>query len=173
MTDMTDLGSIARDGDGYVVRFERRLHHPRGKVWRAITESEHLAHWMPCDIVGERRSGADIELPFWPAHVEKYGRDSTPTLAGRIEVWDPPAVFEWWWSTDRLRWELDEIDNGTLLRFTTWLGPDGHGAANTAAGYHVCLANLIDLLDTGGAPPLVDADVVPFEQVYSAQVTDG
>ena len=79
-----------------------------------------------------------------------------PTLEGRITVWDPPAVFEWWWSTDRLRWELDDVDGGTRLRFTTWLGPT-KGAANTAAGYHVCLANLATLLDTGTAPPLVDA----------------
>ena len=72
MTDH-DLGTVERGEDGYVVRFERQLHHPREKVWRAITESEHLVHWMPCDIVGERRAGAAIELPFWPAHVEKYG----------------------------------------------------------------------------------------------------
>lgn len=170
MTDTTELGNVTREGDAYVVRFERRLNHPREKVWRAITESEHLAHWMPCDIVGERRSGADVVLPFWPAHVEKYGLDSTPELPGRIEVWDPPSVFEWWWSTDRLRWELDEDGDGTVLRFTTWLEPDARGAANAAAGYHMCLANLAELLDTGSATPLIDADVSPVEQRYADQV---
>ena len=103
------------------------------------TESEHLAHWMPCDIVGERRAGADDRAALLAGARRALRHRRRPTLPGTIEVWDPPAVFEWWWSTDRLRWELDEIDGGTRLRFTTWLGPDGKGAANTAAGYHVCL----------------------------------
>ena len=64
------LGVTAVDDDGrWVVRFERHLRHDRQKVWRAITESEHLAQWLPTDIVGERRTGAAIELPFWPDHV--------------------------------------------------------------------------------------------------------
>ena len=168
MTEL-DARHRRRTDAGYVVQFERRLHHPRERVWRALTESEHLAHWMPCDIVGERRAGVPIELPFWPAHVERYGIE-TPSLTGTIAVWDPPAVFEWWWDTDRLRWELDEVDDGTLLRFTTWLGPDGKGAANAAAGYHLCLDSLVALLDTGAAPPLVDADTAPWERRYGAAV---
>ena len=103
---------------------------------------------MPCDIVGERRAGARIELPFWPDHVEKYGLDAAP-LHGEIRVWDPPSVFEWTWETDVLRWELTPEDGGTHLRFTTWLADDPGGAADAAAGYHVCLANLEELLDTG------------------------
>jgi hypothetical protein len=170
MTDESDLGSILHEGGGHVMRFERHLKHQREKVWRAITESEQLAHWMPCDIVGDRRSGADIQLPFWPAHVAKYGLESTPILDGKIEIWDPPSIFEWWWSTDRLRWELEETGDGTLLRFTTWLGPDGPGAAKAAAGYHMCLANLIIILENGTAPPLVDADVAPVERAYMAQI---
>ena len=155
-----------------MVRYERHFAHPREKVWRAITESEHLAHWLPCDIVGERRAGATITLPFWPAHVERYGIEA-PTLEGRITVWDPPAVFEWWWSSDRLRWELDDVDGETRLRFTTWLGDEGAGAADTAAGYHVCLANLATVLDTGTAPPLVDAETGPLEQRYRQLIGSG
>ncbi|MEZ5138617.1 MAG: SRPBCC domain-containing protein [Acidimicrobiales bacterium] len=166
-----DLGTLERTDDGYVVRFERRFAHPRPKVWAAITESEHLAHWLPCDIVGERAAGATVSLPFWPAHVERY-QIPTPVLDGRIEVWDPPAVFEWWWSTDRLRFELEEIEGGTVLRFATWLGPVGHGAANTAAGYHACFGNLRRLLDAGTAPPLVDVDVAPLEAAYQRLAAD-
>jgi uncharacterized protein YndB with AHSA1/START domain len=171
VTDHLDdhLGAVAQSKSGYVVRYERALAHPRDTVWRALTESEQLRFWMPCDIVGERRAGAEIELPFWPEHVARYEIE-TPTLTGTIAVWDPPAVFEWWWDTDRLRWELDEIDGGTRLRFTTWLGPHGSGAANTAAGYHVCLDNLRSLLDTGDAPPLIDADTAHLEALYSDAV---
>lgn len=169
-----ELGRLSRDGDRHVLRFERRLRHPRAKVWRAITESTHLEHWLPCDIVGPREAGARIELPFWPAHVEVYDLETTPTLDGRIDVWDPPTVFEWWWSTDRLRFELHDIPadqgGGTLLQFTTWLGPEGGDPVKTSAGFHVCLDALTDLLDTGTAHPLVETDPSDLEAAYAAEL---
>ena len=163
------LASVERTADGWTVVFVRRLAHRPDKVWRALTESEHLRHWMPCDIVGERREGATIELPFWPAHNDRYGPD-LPTLAGVIRVWDPPRVLKWSWDTDVLRFELEPTDDGTTLTFTTHLGPDDQGAANTAAGYHACLDNLVELLDTGTAPPLVDVDAGTNEERYGAAV---
>jgi hypothetical protein len=84
-------------------------------VWGAITRSDHLVHWLPCDIVGPRRAGAAIELPLRPPQVERYGIE-TPQLRGEIRVWDRPAVFEWTWDTDVLRWELDEVDGRRILR---------------------------------------------------------
>ena len=35
---------------------------PREKVWRAVTEPEHLAAWYPQEIVGERRAGAPLRF---------------------------------------------------------------------------------------------------------------
>jgi uncharacterized protein YndB with AHSA1/START domain len=171
-TDDRPLAVPQRTADGWIVRFERRLAHPREKVWRALTESEHLAHWLPCDIVGERRAGAAIELPFWPAHVERYDLgDDISRLTGEIRVWDPPSVFEWTWDTDILRWELTDLGDVTLLTFTTWLAPDDSGAAKTAAGYHACLDQLQELLDTGTTvEPLVDGDVTPLEVRYKQAV---
>lgn len=163
------MGAVSYERDQWVVRFERQLAHPPEKVWRALTESEHLEAWMPCDIVGERRAGASVDLPFWPAHVEKWGIE-TPTLTGEILVWEPPTAFEWMWSTDRLRWDLQATGTGTLLTFTTWLSDEGAGAVKTAAGYHVCLDNLVELLDTGTAPPLVDVDPARWEQRYGEVV---
>ena len=163
------LGVASVDDGHWMVRFERHLRHDREKVWRALTESEHLAHWMPCDIVGERRAGAAIELSFWPDHIEKYDLAAEP-LHGEIRVWDPPSLFEWTWETDVLRWELTPEAGGTLLTFTTWMGPDAKGAVNAAAGYHICLATLEELLDKGTAGRLIDADVAPLERRYEEQV---
>jgi len=171
MIDHQPLGVAAVDDEGrWTVRFERRLRHDRHKVWRAITESQHLAHWLPTDIVGERRAGATIDLPFWPNHVAKYHLDPA-VMHGEIHVWDPPSVFEWTWETDRLRFELTPVGEETLLTFTTWLGEQGYGVTKTAAGYHVCFANLEELLDTGTvATPLVDVDPTPLERRYEEQV---
>ena len=41
--DDTDLGTLTRQGDRWTLRFTRRLAHPRKKMWRAVTEPEHLA----------------------------------------------------------------------------------------------------------------------------------
>lgn len=153
--------------DGQVaLRFVRHLAHPPEKVWRAITESEHLRAWLPTDIVGERAEGAKIELPFWPDHVEAFGIP-TPVLDGEILVWDPPKVFEWMWSTDRLRFELTPADGGTTLTFTTWISGAGAGLTKQAAGYHLCFDQLAELLDTGTVTTsLVDLDNEPWERRY-------
>lgn len=164
------LGEILRQGDQWGLRYRRNLRHPAEKVWRALTESDHLRHWLPCDIVGERKEGAEIELPFWPDQVERYSIE-VPVTHGEIRVWDPPRVFEWTWDADVLRWELEALSDGTLLTLTTWLGRDDIDLAkDAAAGYHVCLDQLIELLDTGSTDPLVDADVSRWEERYSEAV---
>lgn len=163
------LGIVLNEEGRWGLRYERILRHSPEKVWAALTESDHLRHWMPCDIVGERREGADLELPFWPAQVERYGIQE-PVLYGKIVVWDPYEVFEWTWDSDVLRWELEQIADGTLLTLTTWLGKEVDVAKDAAAGYHVCLDQLIELLDTGTVGPLEDADVHRWEDRYTEAV---
>jgi uncharacterized protein YndB with AHSA1/START domain len=173
--DETSMGEVLRDGERLGLRFVRRFAHPVERVWAAITESEQLRFWMPCDIVGERRAGADITLPFWPAQVEKYQLEET-TLTGRIEAWEPPAVFQWTWGGDSLRFELEPTDAGTTMTFTTWLqSPDLDEAAGAAGGYHICLRALQLLLDTGSAPPLVesDEDARRLESEYAKTIRAG
>jgi uncharacterized protein YndB with AHSA1/START domain len=164
------LGEVLHEGNRWGLRYRRSLRHSPEKVWRALTESEHLRHWLPCDIVGERRGEADLELPFWPDHVERYSIEE-PVTSGKILAWDPPRVFEWTWDADVLRWELEPTAGGTLLTLTTWLGRDDIDLAkDVAAGYHVCLDQLIELLDTGSTEPLIDADVTRWETHYGEAV---
>lgn len=168
------LGSVLRDGNRYGLRYERQLAHPPEKVWRALTESDSLRHWMPADIIGDRRAGAAIRLPFWPDHVERY--DIPPeqaTMSGQIRVWEPLRTFEYTWAADVLRWELIPTDDGgTTLVFTTWLGePDQYPPHTVAAGYHACLDQLAELLDSGTVrTPLVDVPVADLETRYAALV---
>ncbi len=39
-------GTIEQIDGRYVLRFERRLPHPRQKVWEAITRPERLREWL-------------------------------------------------------------------------------------------------------------------------------
>jgi uncharacterized protein YndB with AHSA1/START domain len=163
------LGEVLHDGDTIGLRFERRLGHSPERVWRAITEADQLKHWFPTDIVGERREGGTLELPFWQPLVDKY-EIADSTLPGRILTWDPPRTFSWQWDRDTLIFELHPTDTGTRLVFTTWVVDTTAGVEKTAAGYHVCLDQLVTLVDTDDAPPFVDQDPTAYEEAYTALI---
>lgn len=175
---MTDRpGEFVQDGQQLGIRFERRLRKPAEVVWAALTESDKLEAWLPCDIVGERRSGARVTLRFWPEHAEKYQIPADQvSLAGEIRAWDPPRTFEWTWDVDLLRFDLTAEGAGTRLAFTTWFGQtgeDGGSAARTAAGYHVCLEQLQELVETGRVRVrLLDQPTDQLERIYSKQAED-
>jgi uncharacterized protein YndB with AHSA1/START domain len=165
MTADAPLGRVL-PGEPPALEFVRRLPHPVEKVWRAVTQRDHLRAWMPCDIIGDRREGADLRLPFWPEVLAKYGFDD-PGLTGTVRIWDPPTVFEWSWDTDVVRFELAPDGADTVLTLTTWLSGKGASTAGTAAGYHVCLDHLAQVLDTGSAAPTWEDDPSALEARYA------
>lgn len=168
MTDRTHpLGQIRRDADGVSLRFERELGHPPERVWRALTESDQLRHWMPCDIVGPREAGADIVVPFWDDVAEKYAIEE-PILSGRIVTWDPYETFAWEWDDELLTYELEPSRSGTRLVLVVRLGTKGPGADKVGAGYHTCLDQLVALVETDDPPPFIEADPTPYEIEYAA-----
>jgi uncharacterized protein YndB with AHSA1/START domain len=148
------MGTATITDGTWTLTYVRHLDHPVEKVWRAITESDHLSAWFPCDIVGERRSGADVTLLFWPDVAERF-EVAEPTTAGHIDVWEPPTRFELWWEGDSIRWRLEPTATGTTLTLTTVI-EDPAIATDAAAGWHVCLDRLQVRLDSGAAAPLVD-----------------
>lgn len=111
------------------VRMQRRLPHPPEKVWRAITQPQHLAAWFPAEVTID---GDHISYGFGPD--------------GRILDNDPPRLFTHTWGDDHLRWELQPDGDGTLLTFTHTF-TDRHGAASFAAGWHTCLMAMLAHLD--------------------------
>lgn len=175
-TARAHLGSVDREGEAVVLTFERSLTHPPDKVWRAITESEHLRQWFPVDIIGERATGASLRLTFWPealaeagAEIEAAGMDrDDPTLLGEILTWDPPRVFEFTWDTERLRFQLTPTEEGTILRVVIRaVEPAPRGYASTAAGYHMCLDALAASL-AGEATSFYDEGAAArLESAYS------
>ena len=138
--DETNLGTLSRQGDRWTLRFTRRLAHPRDRVWRAVTEPEHLAVWYPQQIVGERKAGAPLQF------VSAAG----DSFDGRMLVFDPPSVLEFTWGADLLRIELEADGTDTLLTLTDTFDDLGK-AARDAAGWHECLDRLANHLD--GTPP--------------------
>ena len=153
--DDADLGTLAKQGDRWRLTFTRRLPHPPAKVWRAVTEPEHLATWFPQQIVGERRAGAAL----------RFVTDGGDGFDGEMLVFDPPTVMELSWGTDQLRIELAPDDTGTVLTLTDTFDDLGK-AARDAAGWHECLDRLVCELD-GTTPPEMGA---PWRQVHPLYV---
>ncbi|MET0344370.1 MAG: SRPBCC domain-containing protein [Polyangiales bacterium] len=150
---MDDLGTLLREGNRYVLRYERRYPHPSEKVWRALVEPEELRHWFPARIEGERRAGARLSFVF--------DGDEGPPLEGEVRVFEPPRVLEYTWDDEVLRWELHATREGCLLVFTTTFQARAK-APRDAAGWHMCLANLVRAL--GDAP----AETPPWAELYES-----
>ncbi len=165
------LGQILRDAQRTGVRYERRLRHAPTLVWSAITEREHLHAWLPVDMIGERSPGTPLEMPFWPAVVERFGIED-PMTRGEVTVWEPMHTFEWNWDGDVIRFELTPGDDGgTVLTLTAWLGPAPVESWQAAAGWHVCLDLLTELLDSGDAPGPAAGDPDALEAIYRSAFT--
>jgi len=136
-------GTLERVGNRAVLRYRRRLAHPREKVWRALTEDRHLAEWFPTTIEGERASGASLHFSFRESEGEPFD--------GEMRIFDPPSVMELLWADDVLRFELTPEGANSLLVLTVTF-PEYGKAARDGAGWHLCLDRLASVLD-GVAPP--------------------
>lgn len=126
---MTDTFQPA--GDRWSVRLVRRYPHPVEKVWRAVSEPEHLAVWFPSvfDVDGPVDVGTEVR--FGPA------AEGEPPLTGVVTDWAPPHVLGFTWDTDHLRFELSEVDGGTELVLLHAFD-DRAGAASFGTGWGEC-----------------------------------
>ena len=104
-----DLGTLER-GDGQVrLIFTRRFPHPPGKVWRALTEAEHLAAWFPTTIEGDLVAGATLRFAFRELNL--------PAFDGAMLSCVPPRMLEFVWGDEQLRFELTADGQATGTEF--------------------------------------------------------
>jgi uncharacterized protein YndB with AHSA1/START domain len=129
----SDYGTLERGEGTVTLRFTRQLAHPPEKVWRALTEPEHLAAWFPTTIEGEFVPGSPLAFSF--------AKLAIPPMSGRMLACEPPKLLEFTWDDETLRFELTAAESGTLLGFTATFAEVGK-AARDAGGWHVCLDRL-------------------------------
>ena len=139
VNDQAD-GLLSESGGRWQIRFERRLAHPREKVWRALTEPEHRDAWFPQRIEADGDWVAGARLRFVSDLVPEAN------FGGELLVYDPPRTLEMRWGTDILRFELAADGDGTLLTLTDTFDELGK-AARDGAGWHECLDRLVSELD--------------------------
>jgi uncharacterized protein YndB with AHSA1/START domain len=132
-------GTVEQLHDGHWrLRFVRTFAHPVEKVWRAITEPEHLAAWFPTTIEGERTAGAPLVFTF--------SQGQAPPFDGQVIAFEPQTLFEFRWGPDVLRLELEAAGESTVLTLLDTLAERGK-AARDGAGWHTCLDALTAALE--------------------------
>ena len=139
---MSDNGTLSRDGDRCVLRFERRYPHPPDKVWRALTDPAELKRWFPSSIEGDRTQGAKLRFLFEGSF--------EGAMEGTMRIYDPPRLLEYSWGDDILRFELVPDGKGCKLIFTDSF-VERSKAARDASGWHTCLDRLAAAIT--GEPP--------------------
>lgn len=120
----------------HVLRLERRLPHPPEKVWRAVTEPEHLRHWFPSSVELDPRTGGRITFTF-----DTGGADPAPAGTGVVRHWEPPRVFAFTWEDEHFRIELHPDGPGCRLVFEHTFDTRS-AAASYGAGWDICLGAL-------------------------------
>ena len=125
---------IRKDGANWTLVVVRELRHPPARVWRALTEPEHLREWAPFD--ADRSLGTE-----GTAMLTTVGAPAPHVTEARITRADAPKTLEYTWGGKDLRWELEPLAGGT--RLTLWHNIERRYIAMGAAGWHICL----DVLD--------------------------
>lgn len=149
------FGAEARsEGDKWTLVLVRELRHPPTKVWRALTDPAELREWAPFE--SDRNLGAP-----GPAKLTTVAAPGASVTEGIVKHADAPKLLEFNWGGNDMRWELEQIGNGT--RLTLWHNIGRRFIAMGAAGWHISL----DVLDQflGGNPigRIVGRDAMQFE----------
>ncbi|MBB4762246.1 SRPBCC family protein [Amorphoplanes digitatis] len=129
---------VVADGDLWTLIFVRDLRHPPAEVWAALTDPDRLDRWAPFSAARDLSVTGDTTL----AMVDGPERTPVPATVLRAE---PPALLEYTWGGDLLRWELAGTAEGTRLTLRHRFAPRDE-APMYAAGWHLCAAVLARLL---------------------------
>jgi uncharacterized protein YndB with AHSA1/START domain len=123
-------------GDTWTLVLVRDLRHPPAKVWKAITEPEHLREWAPFD------SDVSLGTAGVTAKLSTVGAPQPHVSETKVKRADAQKLLEFSWAGGDLRWELEPLA-GDGTRLTLWTNIDRRYVAMGASGWHVCF----DVLD--------------------------
>ena len=104
--------TIEKAGKDSTLVLVRELAHPPEKVWRALTEPEHLREWAPFD--ADRNIGT-----VGTAKLTTVGAPVQQVAETQITRADPPKILEFNWGGQQLRWELEPTDRARVSRCGT------------------------------------------------------
>ncbi|GAA3345887.1 SRPBCC family protein [Amorphoplanes nipponensis] len=130
--------AVTADGGRWTLVLVRDLPHPPGKVWAALTDPGRLDRWAPFTAARDLSRTGETTVTM----IDGPDRTEVPVTVLRA---DAPALLEYTWGGDRLRWELTPAEGGTRLTLRHTFA-ERHEAPLYAAGWHLCTAVLARLL---------------------------
>ncbi|HSQ28437.1 MAG TPA: SRPBCC family protein [Gemmatimonadaceae bacterium] len=145
--------AIQKDGENWTLVLVRELRHPPAKVWKALTDPEHLREWAPFD--ADRNLGA-----VGTAKLTTVGAPAERVTETQIKRADAPRTLEYNWGGFDIRWQLEPLGDGT--RLTLWHNIDRRYISMGAAGWHICIDVLDQLLDGEPIGRIVGPDAMKF-----------
>jgi len=146
---------VRKDGEKWTLILVRELHHPPAKVWKALTDPEHLREWAPFD--SDRNLGT-----AGTATLTTVGAPTTLVSETRVKRADAPRVLEFNWGGQDIRWELEPLGvDGT--RLTLWHNIDRGFISMGAAGWHICFDVLERHLAGQPIGRIVGVEVMKFD----------
>ena len=146
---------VRKEGDEWTLVIVRDLSHPPAKVWKALTDPEHLRAWAPFD--ADRNLGT-----VGAAKLSTVGAPTPQVSETQVKRADAPKLLELAWGGQDLRWELEPLgSSGT--RLTLWHNIDRRYIAMGAAGWHICLDVLESFIAGEPLGRIVGADALKFE----------
>jgi len=126
---------VRKEGEQWTLVLVRDLRHAPAKVWKAITDPEHLREWAPFD--SDRNLGA-----VGAAKLTTVGAPSLHVTESQVKRAEAPRLLEYTWGGQDIRWELEPLA-GSGTRLTLWHNINRGFISMGAAGWHVCF----DVLD--------------------------
>jgi uncharacterized protein YndB with AHSA1/START domain len=145
---------VQKDGGTWTLVLVRDLRHPPAKVWKALTEPEHLREWAPFD------SDRNLDT-VGTATLTTVGAPSRLVSETQVKRADAPKVLEFNWGGQDIRWELEPLPGGGT-RLTLWHNIDRRFISMGAAGWHICFDVLERLLSGQPIGRIVGGDALTF-----------
>ncbi len=122
MTDPegNSMGRLYYENGYATLAIERFYNHPRTVVWDAMTDNEQLNSWFIAKV---------RMIPGSDGFIESWFGQPLLHVEGKITSWEPPHLLEHEWNIQpndvvpegefsTMRWELEDLNGGTLLKLT-------------------------------------------------------
>jgi uncharacterized protein YndB with AHSA1/START domain len=142
------------DGGAPLLRFEHRYGHAPERVWQAVTDGERHSAWFGFPVTIEPVKDGHFSVTFSPDMVEE----------GRVLEVDEPHRFVYTGRGDVYRWTLTPDGDGCLVVLENEMGDPDH-MPYSAAGFHLALDNMEDLLDRETGKPVTEDAKPSFDDL--------
>ena len=155
-------------GGRWVLTMTRELHHPVERVWPMLTEPAQLGRWSP--VVPDRAL-----ISVGPATARES--EEQAGVDAEVLVCDPPRELVHRWGAHLLRWSLLPAPGGCHLTLEHTFDRRAE-VGMFGAGWHLCLAVLVTVLDGHPVERVVGARAGDhgwgeLRDRYDAQLAEG